>query len=277
MRRGRDGGERDQKGRGMPQQRKAPVRLKTPDEIKKMRTSGRMVAEILQMLREAVRPGITTADLDAIAEREIRRRGAAPAFKGYGDPPFPGSICVAINEQVVHGIPSRRQILREGDIVGIDTGLVYKGWFGDSCITVPVGTITPEAQRLLKVTEECLYLGIAQARAGNTVGDIGHAIQTHAEAAGYGVVVGLGGHGIGRQMHEEEPSVQHAGEPGTGLKLRPGMTFTIEPMINEGTHEWRELNDRWTIVTMDGKLSAQFEHTVAITDGEPLILSKLGD
>jgi methionyl aminopeptidase len=257
--------------------RRAPVRLKTPDEIKKMRTSGRMVAEILATLREAVRPGISTAELDAIAEREIRRRGATPAFKGYGTPPFPGSICVAINEQVVHGIPSRRQILREGDIIGIDVGLVYNGWYGDSCITVPVGTITPEAERLLTVTEECLYLGIEQARVGNHVGDIGHAIQRHAEAAGYGVVVGLGGHGIGRKMHEEEPSVQHAGVPGTGLKLRPGMVFTIEPMINEGSPEWRELNDRWTIVTVDGKLSAQFEHTIAITNNGPLILSKLGE
>jgi len=276
MRRGRENDERDRKGQRMLL-RRAAVRLKTPDEIKKMRTSGKMVAEILQMLREAVRPGVSTAELDAIAEREIRRRGAAPAFKGYGDPPFPGSICVAINEQVVHGIPSRRQILREGDIIGIDTGLVYNGWYGDSCITVPVGKVSAAAERLMKVTEECLYLGIGQARAGKTVGDIGHAIQTHAEAAGYGVVVGLGGHGIGRKMHEEEPSVQHAGEPGTGLTLRPGMVFTIEPMINEGSADWRELNDRWTIVTVDGKLSAQFEHTVAITDGDPVILSRLGD
>ena len=257
--------------------RKAAVRLKTPAEIKKMRVSGRFVAEILATLREAVEPGISTAELDAMAEREIRKRGGIPAFKGYGRPPFPASICVAINEQVVHGIPSRRQILREGDIIGIDVGLVYNGWYGDSCITVPVGRVTPAAEQLLRVTEECLYLGIEQARPGNTIGDIGHAIQTHAEAAGYGVVLGLGGHGIGRKMHEEEPSVQHAGEPGTGLRLRPGMVFTIEPMINQGSPEWRELNDGWTIVTTDGKLSAQFEHTVAITEGDPIILSKLRD
>ena len=257
--------------------RKAAVRLKTPSEIKKMRTSGRFVAEILATLREAVRPGVSTGDLDALAEREIRRRGATPAFKGYRHPPFPATICVAINEQVVHGIPSRRQFVREGDIIGIDVGLVYNGWYGDSCITVPVGRVTPAAEQLLRVTEECLYLGIEQARPGNTIGDIGHAIQTHAESFGYGVVLGLGGHGIGRRMHEEEPSVSHAGEPGSGLPLRPGMTFTIEPMINEGTPEWRELNDGWTIVTLDGKLSAQFEHTVAITEGDPIILSKLGE
>ena len=254
------------------------IRLKTPEEIRKMRASGRLVAEVLAILREAVKPGVSTAELDTLAEREIRRRGASPSFKGYGGPPaFPASICVAVNEQVVHGIPSPRQILREGDIIGIDVGALYNGWQGDSCITVPVGKVSPVAEQLLRVTEECLYLGIEQARVGNHVGDIGHAIQTHAEAAGYGVVVGLGGHGIGRKMHEEEPSVQHAGEPGTGLKLRPGMVFTIEPMINEGSPEWRELNDRWTIVTVDGKLSAQFEHTIAITNNGPLILSKLGE
>lgn len=252
------------------------IRLKTPQEIKKMRVSGKLVAEVLATLRAAVRPGVTTAELDMIAEREIRRRGATPSFKGYGGPPpFPASICVAINEQVVHGIPSPRQLLREGDIIGMDVGALYKGWQGDACITVPVGAISTEAARLLRVTEECLYLGIEAAQVGRTIGDIGHAIQTHAEGAGYGVVRGLGGHGIGRKLHEADPSVQHAGEPGTGPKLRPGMVFTIEPMINQGTHEWRELNDGWTIVTCDGKLSAQFEHTIAIAEGGPLILSAL--
>ena len=252
------------------------VRLKSPSEIKKMRASGKIVAETLAILREAVRPGVSTAELDALAEREIRKRGATPSFKGYGAPrPFPASLCVAVNEQVVHGIPSRHQLLREGDIVGLDVGALYNGWHGDSCITVPVGTISAEAARLLQVTEECLYLGLEQARAGNTVGDIGHAIQTHAERAGYGVVRGLGGHGIGRRLHESEPSIQHAAEPGTGLRLRPGMVFTIEPMINQGTAEWRELNDGWTIVTIDGKLSAQFEHTVAITENGQEILSTL--
>jgi methionyl aminopeptidase len=252
------------------------VRLKSADEIRKMRASGRLVAEVLALLREAVKPGVSTGELDALAEREIRRRGASPSFKGYGGPPaFPASICVAVNEQVVHGIPSPRQILREGDIIGIDVGALYNGWQGDSCITVPVGKVSPVAEKLLRVTEECLYLGIEQARVGKTLGDIGHAIQAHAESFGYGVVRGLGGHGIGRRLHEGEPSVQHVGEPGTGLRLRPGMVFTIEPMINEGTYEWRELGDDWTVVTCDGKLSAQFEHTVAITAQGPEILSKL--
>ena len=250
------------------------VRLKTPAEIKKMRASGKIVAETLAILRDAVHPGVSTAELDAIAEREVRKRGATPSFKGYGAPrPFPASLCVAINEQVVHGIPSPRTLLREGDIIGLDVGALYNGWHGDSCITVPVGAIGPEAERLLRVTEECLYIGIEQAQVGKTIGDIGHAIQAHAERAGYGVVRGLGGHGIGRRLHEAEPSVLHAAEAGTGLRLRPGMVFTIEPMINQGTAEWRELNDGWTIVTLDGKLSAQFEHTIAITERGPEILS----
>lgn len=252
------------------------IRLKTPAEIKKMRDSGRLVAEVLALLREAVKPGVSTAELDALAEREIRRQGATPSFKGYGGPrPFPATICVAVNEQVVHGIPSPRQILHEGDIIGIDVGALYHGWQGDSCITVPVGAISDEAARLLRVTEECLYKGIDAAQVGNTIGDIGHAVQTHAEAAGYGVVRGLGGHGIGKQLHEADPSVQHVGRPGTGPHLRPGMVFTIEPMINQGTHEWRELGDGWTIVTCDGKLSAQFEHTIAILPDGPSILSSL--
>ncbi len=252
------------------------VKLKTPGEIRKMRAAGRIVAEVLALMRDQVRPGVATAELDAFAEREIRRRGATPSFKGYGGPPpFPASICVAVNEQVVHGIPSQRQILREGDIIGIDIGAYYNGYHGDACITYPVGRVSPEAERLLRVTEECLWLGIEQARVGKTVGDIGHAVQTHAEAAGYGVVRGLGGHGVGRRLHEAEPSVQHVGRPGTGLKLRAGMTFTIEPMINAGRPEWRELADGWTVVTVDGSLSAQFEHAIAVTDNGPEILTRL--
>ena len=251
------------------------VKPKSPGELRIMREAGRIVAEIFALLPEQVRPGVSTAQLDAFVEREIRKRGARPSFLNYGHPPYPASICVAVNEQVVHGIPSPRQILREGDIIGIDTGAYYNGYHGDACVTLPVGRVAPEAERLLRVTEECLWLGIAQARVGKAVGDIGHAIQTHAEAAGYGVVTGLGGHGVGRRLHEAEPSVQHAGRPGTGLKLRAGMTFTIEPMINAGRPEWRELSDGWTIVTVDGSLSAQFEHTVAITNGEPDILTRL--
>jgi methionyl aminopeptidase len=251
------------------------IKLKSPSEIRRMRAAGRIVAELFALVREQIRPGVSTADLDAFVEREIRKRDATPSFKGYGGPPpFPASICVAVNEQVVHGIPSPRQILREGDIIGVDIGVYHGGFHGDACVTYPVGRVSPEAERLLRVTEECLWLGIEQARAGYRVGDIGHAIQTHAEAHGYGVVRGLGGHGIGRRLHENEPSVQHAAEPGTGPILRPGMTFTIEPMINAGGADWRELADGWTVVTTDGALSAQFEHTVAITQNGPDILTK---
>ncbi|CAA9580540.1 MAG: Methionine aminopeptidase [uncultured Thermomicrobiales bacterium] len=251
------------------------IKLKSPSEIRRMRAAGRIVAELFALVREQVRPGVSTADLDTFVEREIRKRDATPSFKGYGGPPpFPASICVAVNEQVVHGIPSPRQILREGDIIGVDIGVYHGGFHGDACVTYPVGRVSPEAERLLSVTEECLWLGIEQARAGHRVGDIGHAIQTHAEAHGYGVVRGLGGHGIGRRLHENEPSVQHAAEPGTGPILRPGMTFTIEPMINAGGADWRELADGWTVVTTDGALSAQFEHTVAITQNGPDILTK---
>ena len=251
------------------------IKLKSPTELRLMRQAGRIVAEIYALLPDQVRPGVSTAELDAFVEREIRKRGARPSFLHYGHPPYPASICVAVNEQVVHGIPNPRQILREGDIVGIDIGAQYRGWHGDACVTYPVGRISAEAERLLRVTQECLWLGIEQARAGNRVGDIGHAIQTHAEKHGYGVVRGLGGHGVGKRLHEDEPSIQHAAEPGTGPLLRPGMTFTIEPMINQGSPEWRELADRWTVVTVDGKLSAQFEHTVAITRGDPEILTRL--
>lgn len=250
------------------------VRLKTPAEIRKMRDSGRIVAEVFAVLRERVRPGVATAELDALVEREIRKRGATPSFKGYGAPPFPASICVAINEQIVHGIPSPYQILREGDIIGIDIGACYKGYHGDACVTYPVGRIAPEAQRLLDVAEKCLWLGIEQVGVGKRIGDIGHAIQTYAERLGYGVVRGLGGHGIGRQLHEDGPSVQHAARPGTGDRMRPGLVFTIEPMINQGSPEWRELSDGWTVVTADGKLSAQFEHTVAVTEHGPEILTR---
>ena len=181
------------------------IKLKSPTELRIMREAGRIVAEIFALLPEQVRPGVSTAELDAFVEREIRKRGARPSFLHYGHPPYPASICVAVNEQVVHGIPSPRQILREGDIVGIDIGAQYRGWHGDACVTYPVGRVSAEAERLLRVTQECLWLGIEQARAGNRVGDIGHAIQTHAEKQGYGVVRGLGGHGVGKRLHEDEP------------------------------------------------------------------------
>lgn len=250
------------------------VTIKREPELRRMRDAGRIVAEILALLYDEVRPGVSTADLDAFVERELRARGASPSFKGYGRPPFPASICAAVNDQVVHGIPSPRQLLRPGDIVGIDVGAYYKGFHGDACVTYPVGEISGEAARLLRVTEECLALGIDQARVGNRLGDIGHAIQTHAEAAGFSVVRTLVGHGLGRKLHEE-PSVPHFGDPGAGLLLRPGMVFTIEPMINQGSYEWRELSDGWTVVTSDGKLSAQFEHTVAIGAVGTEVLTRL--
>jgi methionyl aminopeptidase len=250
------------------------VKLKTPAQIKTMHEAGRIVAEIHALLRERVRPGVSTADLDTFVERELRKRGATPSFKGYGRPPFPAAICTAINEQVVHGIPSPRQILREGDIIGIDIGAYYKGFHGDACVTYPVGRISREAERLLRVTEECLWLGIEQAREGKRIGDIGHAIQTHAEGAGYGVVRTLVGHGLGQRLHEE-PSVSHVGEAGKGPLIRRGMVFTIEPMINEGTPDWHVLADGWTVVTDDRKLSAQFEHAVAITEHGTEILTQL--
>lgn len=250
------------------------VTIKREPELRRMREAGRIVAEILALLHDEVRPGVSTAELDAFVERELRARGASPSFKGYGRPPFPASICAAVNDQVVHGIPSPRQLLRSGDIIGIDVGAHYKGFHGDACVTYPVGEITDEAARLLRVTEECLALGIEQAVVGNRLGDIGHAIQTHAEAAGFSVVRTLVGHGLGRRLHEE-PSVPHFGKPGEGLLLRPGMVFTIEPMINQGSHEWRELSDGWTVVTSDGKLSAQFEHTVAIGTSGTEVLTRL--
>jgi len=246
-----------------------PILLKRPEQLKLMREAGRIVAETLLLLREAVRPGITTAELDALAERHIRRRGATPSFKGYRG--FPATICVAVNDEVVHGIPGPR-VLREGDIVGIDIGARYRGFHGDATITVPVGRVSPEAERLLRVCREALDIGIEQARAGNRLTDISAAIQRHVEAAGFSVVRDLYGHGIGRALHEE-PMLPHYGPPGQGPLLRPGMVLTIEPMIAAGRPDTRLLDDHWTIVTADGSLSAQFEHTVAITDNGPEILT----
>jgi methionyl aminopeptidase len=234
-----------------------------------MREAGRIVAETLALLQDAVRPGITTAELDRLAERHIRRRGAVPSFKGYRG--FPASICVAVNDEVVHGIPGPR-VLQDGDIVGIDIGARYRGFHGDATVTVPVGRIAPDAERLLRVCQEALEAGIRQARAGNRLTDISAAIQRHVEASGFSVVRDLYGHGIGRALHEE-PMLPHYGQPGQGPLLRPGMVLTIEPMIAAGKPDTRLLDDHWTIVTADGSLSAQFEHTVAITENGPEILT----
>ena len=243
-----------------------------------MRDAGRLVAETFARLREAIRPGVSLRALDELAANTLKAQGALPLYKGYRGkppthPPFPGVICASVNNEICHGLPDDR-ILREGDIVGIDIGLKLHEFCGDSCVTYAVGKIKPEAQRLLTVTEECLYQGIAAAQAGKRISDIGAAIQQHAESHGFSVVREWGGHGIGRNLHEE-PSVPHVGPAGQGVVMRPGMTFTIEPMINAGRPEWKLLKDGWTVVTKDKSLSAQFEHTIAITDHGPEILSKL--
>jgi methionyl aminopeptidase len=247
------------------------ITIKSPREIETMARAGRIVFETLDLVRRTVRPGISTQDLDAVAEEFIRSHpGARPSFKGlYG---FPKTLCTSINEEIVHGIPSPKRVLREGNILSVDVGVQLEGLHADSATTVPVGEISPEATRLLAVTRECLAAGIDQARVGNQVGDIGHAVQTIAEKAGFGVVRELVGHGIGTQFHEE-PQVPNHGQPRRGPRLLEGMTIAIEPMITAGHYATRTLPDKWTVVTADGSLAAHFEHTVAITAGGPRILT----
>jgi methionyl aminopeptidase len=246
--------------------------LKTPDEIAVMAKASKVVAEALEVLKSAVKPGVTTDDLDRLAEAEIRSRGAMPAFKGYRN--YPKTLCASVNEQVVHGIPSKR-VLKEGDIVGLDLGAIVGGFYGDSAVTVAVGRIDEKAATLVRVTEESLLLAIQEARVGNRLSDISHAVQQHVEAAGYSVVTEFVGHGIGRQLHEE-PQVPNYGKPGQGPRLQPGMVLAIEPMVNMGGSGVRVLDDRWTAVTVDGSLSAHFEHTIAIQQSGPaLVLSRL--
>ncbi|EKP94869.1 type I methionyl aminopeptidase [Thermaerobacter subterraneus] len=246
------------------------IELKSEREIRYMREAGRIVAAVLRELAAALRPGITTAELDRLAERLIREAGAEPAFKGYQG--FPASICTSINDEVVHGIPSPHRVIREGDLVSIDVGARYHGYYGDSAATFAVGEASPEARRLLEVTRESLARGIAAARAGNRLGDIGYAVQEYVEAAGFSVVRDYAGHGIGRAMHED-PQVPNYGQPGTGLRLRPGLVIAIEPMVNAGGHAVRTDPDGWTVRTADGSLSAHFEHTVLITAGGPEVLT----
>ncbi|MBO8158061.1 type I methionyl aminopeptidase [Thermosyntropha sp.] len=250
--------------------------LKTPDEIVKMRLAGRVVAEILKILEEKVKPGITTNNLNAIAEFECKRRGAVPVFKNYPNPrggrPFPGVICASVNDEVVHGVPSNR-VLEEGDIISIDFGIILNGYAGDSAITVPVGEVKAEALGLIKVTEEALYKGIEKAVPGNRLGAISNAIQRYAEKQGFSVVRDFVGHGIGRSMHEDPP-VPNFGRPDRGPVLKPGMTLAIEPMLNVGTYRVYTAPDGWTAITYDHSLSAHFEHTIAITDNGPEILTK---
>jgi methionyl aminopeptidase len=253
------------------------ITLKSAAEIAQMREAGRLVAEAYDLLAPAVRPGVTLRELDRIAEDFLRSRGAQGLYKGYKgsqgqNPPFPGVICASVNEEICHGLPDGR-VLHEGDIVGIDMGLKYNGLCGDACVTYAVGKVSRDAERLLAVTQECLSRGIAAAQIGNRVGDIGAAIQQYAESQGFSVVREWSGHGIGRILHEPL-SIPHVGPAGHGAKLRPGMTFTIEPMINAGRPDWKLLGDRWTVVTADRALSAQFEHTIVITAHGPEILTR---
>ena len=246
--------------------------LKTPDEIEVMAKASRVVAETLVVLKKAVRAGVTTDELDALAEAEILAREAKPAFKGYRN--YPKTLCASVNEQVVHGIPSKRK-LKEGDIIGLDLGAIVDGFYGDSAVTVMIGEVSDKTVKLIQVTEEALMLGIEQAMVGHRLSDISHAIQRHVEASGYSVVTEFVGHGIGRQLHEE-PQVPNYGRPGQGPRLQAGMVLAIEPMVNLGGSAVRVLDDRWTAVTADGSLSAHFEHTIAVqASGPARILSQL--
>ena len=246
--------------------------IKSPEEIATLREAGRINAMALDAVRKLAHPGVTTAELDAAAEEVIRKHGAIPTFKGYpGAYPYPASICVSINEQLVHGIPGKRK-LQVGDVVSIDCGSTFEGFVGDSAITIGVGEISPTAQRLIEVTEQALYVGIRQMRANNRVGDIGAAIQEFVEKAGFNVAEEYTGHGVGRQMHEG-PQVPNYGTPGRGQILRQGMTIALEPMVLVGTSKTRVLADQWTVVSADGSLTAHWEHSVAITDGDALILT----
>ncbi len=247
------------------------ITLKSPRELEIMARGGSILGATLRLMRETVRPGLTTEDIDAVAEEFIRSHaGATPSFKGlYG---FPKSLCTSIDEEIVHGIPSRKRPLSEGSIVSVDCGVFLEGLHVDAATTIPVGQVSAQAERLMAVTQECLAAGVAAARLGNHIGDIGHAVQTVAEAAGFGVVRELVGHGIGSRFHED-PQVPNHGQPRRGPALREGMTLAIEPMITEGSYETRTLADKWTVVTADGKLSAHFEHTVAVTRDGPLVLT----
>ena len=247
------------------------VVLKTRKEIELMREAGRISAMALKVAGEAVRPGVSTLEIDTIARKYIESQGAKPNFLGlYG---FPATACISINNEVIHGIPSKDRILKEGDIVSIDLGAVKDGYHGDNAATFAVGQISDEAQRLIDTTRESLYVGLKQAVAGNRIGDISNAVQVYCEERGYGVVQDFVGHGVGKSLHED-PSVPNFGSPGRGARLLPGMTIAVEPMINQGSWEVNQLSDGWTIVTKDGKLAAHFEHTIAITkDGECMILT----
>jgi len=247
------------------------VILKSLQEIEKIRAACLVVADVLDGIRELVRPGVNTQTLDEFAERSIVKAAAMPAFKGYRG--YPKTLCTSVNNQVVHGIPSKEVILRPGDIISIDVGAIVDGFYGDAAITLPVGEVSREAERLIKVTEESLSRGIAQATAGNRLYDISHAVQSYVESHGYSVVREFVGHGIGRSLHEE-PQIPNFGERGQGLRIKPGMVFAIEPMVNIGGSATMVKEDSWTAVTVDGSLSAHFEHTIAVLPEGPWVLSK---
>ncbi len=246
------------------------ITLKTQEEIAKMRVACQAVARILVELEKRVTPGMSTGDLDEYAEKRCKELGVKPAFKGYRG--FPSTVCISVNDEVVHGIPNKRRVLQEGDIVGLDFGTIFEGWYGDSAKTVAVGKVSAQATQLMKVTQESLMKGIEQCHEGKRVSDIGHAVQNYVESFGYSVVREFVGHGIGRALHEE-PSVPNFGTQGKGIPLKAGMVIAIEPMVNIGRPDVKVLSDGWTAVTRDRSLSAHFEHTIAITKGEPEILT----
>ena len=244
---------------------------KSQKEIEKMRAAGQMVGQVLQALRQMVGPGVTTLEVDAAADKMIRDAGAYPTFKGYNG--FPFSICASVNEQIVHGFPSSYE-LQEGDIFSIDVGVTLDGFVGDTATTIPIGTAGEDRLKLIRVTEECLELAIEQCRAGKHLGDIGWAVQSHAEQHGYSVVRDYVGHGIGRRMHED-PQIPNYGKPGKGPKIRKGYVFAVEPMVNMGSYHTKTLKDGWTVVTVDGLPSAHVEHTIAITEDGPEVLTRV--
>jgi methionyl aminopeptidase len=248
------------------------VVIKSPEEIEKIRRAGRIVAKVLLQIKDSIKPGVTTLQLDQLAERWIREEGALPAFKGYLG--YKATLCTSINEEVVHGIPSARRVLKEGDIIGIDCGAIWEGYYGDAAFSFPVGKVSETATRLLQVTEESLRRGISQMTCDKRLFDIGAAIQSYVEPQGFSIVREYVGHGVGTKLHEE-PQVPNYGQANTGFKLRPGMVFAIEPMVNEGGPETELMADGWTVVTKDRKLSAHYEHTIAVTEKGPDILTVL--
>ncbi|MFB4313585.1 type I methionyl aminopeptidase [Actinomadura sp. 21ATH] len=259
----------------MFRRRRPAIQVKTAEQVELMRAAGLLVGRTLELLRDAVKPGITTKDLDVIAEANIRDHGGVPSFKGYHG--FPATICASVNEEIVHGIPSSGKELRDGDIISIDCGAIVEGWHGDSAITVPVGEVSAEQARLLEVTETSLWHGLAAGVAGARLTDMSHAIESYIRSQGrYGIVEGYGGHGIGTEMHMD-PLIPNHGAPGHGPELEVGMCFAVEPMVNLGTKDTLELEDGWTVITTDGRHSAHFEHTFAVTPEGPRVLTALDE